>query len=50
MLTLLPEFLKTGSDPSQTAQAEIPFCQYFFSPGIPSLFAVAPVAMINAFE
>ena len=41
-------FLKIGTAPSQTAQAEIPFCQYFSSPGRPRRRAEAPVAMMIA--
>jgi hypothetical protein len=42
-------FLNTGNPPSHTAHAEIPLCQYSFSPGIPRRFAIAPVAMITDF-
>lgn len=44
LLTVRPTM---GVAPSQTAQAEIPACQYVSSPGRLSLFAVAPVAMIT---
>ena len=39
-------FLKIGTAPSQTAQAEMPLCQYVCSPLSPRRFALAPVAMI----
>ncbi len=39
---------KIGTAPSQTAQAEMPFCQYFSSPGRPRRRAEAPVAMMTA--
>jgi len=41
--------LNIGSPPSQIAQAEIHFCRYSFSPGIPRRFAIAHVAMMTDF-
>jgi hypothetical protein len=40
-------FLNIGNPPSQTAQADMPFCRYSFSHGIPRRFAIAPVAMMT---
>ena len=37
----------TGSAPSQTAHAEIPFCHSRSVPGTSSRLAVAPVAMMS---
>lgn len=48
-ITTMILFLKIGNPPSHTAQAEIHFCRYSFSPGIPRRFAVAPVAMMIDF-
>ena len=38
---------KMGTAPSQTAQAETPFCQYLSSPARFSRFAFAPVARMT---
>lgn len=40
--------LKRGEEPSQTAQAEMPFCQYVSRPLMGSFRAAAPVAMMTA--